>query len=179
MKIPPKGGSRLESLPRVDPTDGAGGQASNPGDGGTRRGTRVPVGVVAVEESPPSRRQTFSRCAASPPARRRPSSVASRLKKRGDGHRSRADGRPSHRREVGVHQATAAATEAAHGTAETRPSPGAPWNAMDLWNRCLLAGPSRRRVRTVENGIWQLPPMARTRSLAADSEGASARRRCY
>jgi hypothetical protein len=178
MKIPPKGGSRIESLPRVDPADGAGGQASNSGDGGTRRGTRVPVGVVAVEESPPSRRQTFSRCAASSPASRRLSSVASRLK-RDDGHRSRADSRPSHRREVGVHQAPYAATEAAHGSAEARPSPGAPWNAMDLWNRCLLAGPSRRRVRTVENGIWPLPPMARTRSLAADSEGASARRRCY
>ncbi len=93
MKIPPKGRSRIESLPRVDPADGAGGQASNSGDGGTRRGPRVPVGVVAVEESPPSRRQTFSRCAASSPASRRLSTVASRLK-RDDGHRSRADSRP-------------------------------------------------------------------------------------
>jgi hypothetical protein len=177
MKVPPKGGSRIESLPRADPADGAGGQASNPGGGGARRGTGVPVGVVTVEESPPSRRQTFSRCAASPPARRRLSFVASRLK-RGNGHRCRGDGRPSHRCRVGTYRAIAAATEATHRTAEARPSPGAPWNAMDLWNRFLLAGPSRRRIRTVENGVWLLPPMARARTLAADSEGASPRRRC-
>jgi len=47
-KEPLKGGS----LPRADPTDRAGGQATDPGDGCSRRGTRVSARVVAVAPGP-------------------------------------------------------------------------------------------------------------------------------
>src|SRR5215207_4785130 len=110
-KIAPKGGSR------VDPTYLAGGTPLDPGDGWTRRGAGVSVGMVAVAPGSPGRRQALSYRAASSPARRRFSSVAAYCEA-GDGYCSRADGRTSHRRAVGAHQAANAASGASHGTAE-------------------------------------------------------------
>jgi hypothetical protein len=166
-KIPPKGGSR------VDPTYLARGTPLDPGDGWSRRGAGVSVGMVAVAPGSPGRCQASSYRAASSPARRRFSCAAAHYEA-GDEYCSRADGCTSHRREVGARQLAFAASEAAHGTTETRSSTGTRRDVVGFGHRIFVAGSAQRGVRAVADGVRTLPRMARRRPLAADSGSAPA-----
>jgi hypothetical protein len=129
--------------------------------------------MVAVAPGSPGRCQASSYRAASSPARRRFSCAAAHYEA-GDEYCSRADGCTSHRREVGAHQLAFAASEAAHGTTETRSSTGTRRDVVGFGHRIFVAGSAQRGVRAVADGVRTLPRMARRRPLAADSGSAPA-----
>ena len=80
----------------------------------------------------------------------------------------------SDRREVEAREAPYASAEAAHGTAEERSSHGFERNVVGFRNRRFVERSAGRKVRTVADGIRALSPMARARTLAADSADALA-----
>jgi hypothetical protein len=129
--------------------------------------------MVAVAPGSPGRCQALSYRAASSPARRRFSCAAAHYEA-GDEYCSRADGCTSHRREVGARQLAFAASEAAHGTTETRSSTGTRRDVVGFGHRIFVAGSAQRGVRAVADGVRTLPRMARRRPLAADSGSAPA-----